>query len=123
MSNADYCDRQADSCRDSAFAEERGYEKIWRDRAAELRRAVPTGWQPIETAPRYGEILGWRNDSGVMLIYWSAPMHFLPEMLDVDYGEAWEQEGWFCNGSHGACRLDEDTTPTLWQPLPHPPAG
>jgi len=35
--DAQHCDRQADSCRDSEHDDERAYEKPWRDRAAAIR--------------------------------------------------------------------------------------
>lgn len=62
-------------------------------------------WQPIETAPRDGSILGWNRLDGV-LVY-----------RPVNYGSNKQFASWAaefdCEG------LADD--PTHWMPLPEPP--
>lgn len=38
--DAALCDRNADSCRDSQYPEERQYEAVWRERANQIRTAL-----------------------------------------------------------------------------------
>lgn len=79
-------------------------------------------WQPIDDkAKSSGEILGWREDSGVMLVRWMCLVDFVPEreLEDSDLSEAdiW-QDAWWAAGFDGACRLEGNELPTLWMPLP-----
>ena len=83
-------------------------------------------WQPIETAPKDGaEILGWREDCGVLLIRWSAPAYFMTtdEMEKAASGDDdWmDAEDWFCADFIAGCRLEDTEAPTHWMPLPSPP--
>ncbi len=86
-------------------------------------------WQPIETAPKNGtELLGWREDCGVLLIRWTAPIHFMTdteiERESSDDNDWIEQYDWFCADFVGfGGRLDGSETPTYWMPLPPAPVG
>ena len=82
-------------------------------------------WQPIETAPKDGgEILGWREDCGILLMRWTCVGEFLSdkEIEDGDYSEEsiWEQD-WFCADFVYGLRLEGNEIPTHWMPLPEPP--
>jgi hypothetical protein len=80
-------------------------------------------WNPIETAPKDGsEILGYRKDCGILLIRYTAPIDFMTdtEMENLDDFSA-ESYDWFCADFIGGERLDGDTCPTHWMPLPEPP--
>lgn len=82
-------------------------------------------WLPIETAPQNGtEMLGWREDCGVILIRWDC----LAEMLTEDEYKAAEQTeesgwqyNWMCADFVSGCTLDGDEVPTHWMPLPDAP--
>lgn len=81
------------------------------------------GWQPIETAPKDGtEILGWREDCGVLLIRWTSCSEFLTdsELDKMDEGTAY-REDWFCADFVQGARLEGEEAPTHWLPLPEPP--
>ena len=80
-------------------------------------------WRPIETAPKDGtEILGWRDDAGVLLIRYMAPVDFLidSEMEGLDEDSA-NQSDWFYADFIAGGRLEGDEAPTHWIPLPNPP--
>lgn len=75
-----------------------------------LRRVAggePTGWQPIETAPKDGTwILLWQPDNGPNIACW----------MDRDF--PW----WFIDdGKHGPYAV-RGADPTHWQPVPDPPS-
>jgi len=79
-------------------------------------------WRPIETAPRDGaEILGWREDSGVMLVRFVALIDLIPH-LELDEpgicGETLEAPDWFYADFVDGGRLEGDEIPTHWVPLP-----
>lgn len=80
-------------------------------------------WQPIETAPKNGtEILAWREDAGVLLVRWTAPMEFLTEAeCENLLGDSAEEYDWFYADFVSGGRLEGDLTPTHWMPLPDPP--
>ncbi len=72
---------------------------------AALERA--TRWQPIETAPKDQEILGWAN--AWHLIKWFEKWDY-----DRRFPEAATEGGWIIGGGHVV-------KPTHWMPLPEPP--
>ena len=83
-------------------------------------------WQPIETAPKdHSELLGWREDCGVMMIRWTAPIDFMTEReleaASTDDNDWMEQEDWFYADFVRGGRLEGDEVPTHWMPLPPPP--
>ena len=85
-------------------------------------------WQPIGTAPKNGtEILGWRDDCGIMLIQWSNLVELLDDAQlreekryygDDDHVEC---EDWFYADFSEGGRLENDEVPTHWMPLPSLP--
>lgn len=89
-------------------------------------KPVPmTEWQPIETAPKDGtELIGWRDDCGVILIRWTSCDAFMSER-EIESSRMDEetlfQQDWFCADFIAGCRLDGSETPTHWMPLPPPP--
>lgn len=88
-----------------------------------LAEHFPDGWRPIAEAPRDGtEILGWRNDCGIILIRWTSPEAFCTEKELEDMGEdSASKEDWFCADFATGCRLEGSEAPTHFQPLPEPP--
>lgn len=90
------------------------------------QRERTSEWQPIETAPMDGtDVLGWREDCGIMLVRYTSPEEFLSEQeideLEISEDDACSQ-AWFCADIIAGCRLDGDERPTHWMPLPAPPA-
>lgn len=79
-------------------------------------------WQLIDTAPKDGtEILGWKDEYGIILIRWTSPIEFLTEEECVKIGDSSEQEDWFYADFVSGGRLEGDAIPTHWMPLPKPP--
>ena len=64
-------------------------------------------WQPIETAPKESNILGWNKNDGV-LVYRA-----------FHYGSNNKFAGWFAVYDHEG----DAEQPTHWMPLPPPPDG
>jgi len=85
-----------------------------------------TEWQPIHTAPKNGrEILGWRDDCGVMLIQWSTITEMLGDEQIINEQEYYEDnrldsEDWFYIDFNGGGRLEDE--PTHWMNLPTEPS-
>lgn len=95
--------------------------KAWADGYNAAIRA--RGWQPIETAPKDGtEILGFREDCGVLIIRWTCCSEFCTddELEDLDEEDA-EKEDWFCADFIRGSRLEGSEVPTHWMPRPAPP--
>jgi len=86
-------------------------------------------WLPIESAPKDGsELIGWRDDAGVLLIRWTCCADFMSdrEIEDATKGHGgdseWiEQYNWFYADFISGGRLEGDEEPTHWMPLPEPP--
>ena len=82
-------------------------------------------WQPISTAPKYIELLVYREDAGVMLGIYTSPDQFTPEShwdrTAEELGDAFEAEDWFLFCWDGAERAEDDLVPTHWMPLPQFP--
>ena len=86
-------------------------------------------WLPIESAPKDGsEVLGWRDDAGVLLIRWTCCADFMTDLEIEDAkkqhagADDWiEQYNWFYADFIYGGRLDGDEEPTHWQPLPDGP--
>ncbi len=80
-------------------------------------------WQPIETAPKDGsEILGYREDCGILLIRWTAPANFCTEKeLEGLDDESAFAEDWFYADFVAGGRLEREEVPTHWMPLPDEP--
>ncbi|MCK5606827.1 hypothetical protein KAR91_33300 [Candidatus Pacearchaeota archaeon] len=80
-------------------------------------------WRAIDTAPKdMTEILGWREDAGVMLIRYIAPIDFLTESELEEIGEeSAEAEDWFFADFIAGGRLEGSEAPTHWMPLPDAP--
>lgn len=82
-------------------------------------------WLSIESAPKDGtEILAWRDDSGPLLVRWTSAYELLTDAEVNESGmdeDTLHFESWFCADFIQGCRLENDTLPTHWMPLPHPP--
>ena len=81
------------------------------------------GWEPIESAPRDGtEVLGWREDCGVLLVRFCCCADFLTSDEQEKYTEdaLWSMD-WFCADFREGSRLEGDEAPTHWTPLPEEP--
>jgi hypothetical protein len=80
-------------------------------------------WQTIDSAPTNGdEVLLYRDDAGVFIGRWTAPIDFLSdsELEKSDLSEdAANEYGWFYADFMHGDRLDEP--PTHWMRLPAPP--
>lgn len=79
-------------------------------RAVIARAAVPTTWQPIETAPKDADFILLAAGDHVSVGGWTS---------DLDCGADWEGQigmaGWWVVDSLGGCE------PTHWMPLPAAP--
>ncbi len=81
-------------------------------------------WRPIETAPKWEQVLLFREDAGVFTGAYTCVDEFLAdddkakERLTED--EVY-QDDWFFYGAHGLQRLEGDELPTHWMHLPNPP--
>lgn len=81
-------------------------------------------WQPIETAPKDGtEILAYREDAGIFLVKWMAPVEFMTEREVEEAGlyDWMEEEDWWGADFINGFRASNDGGFTHWQPLPPPP--
>jgi hypothetical protein len=92
------------------------------------QQEVPSGWMPIETAPKDGtEILIWREDCGVLMgCYCSA--NELSTMSDKDRDELdeaslFQEDWWGGDADGGGYRLEGSEVPTHWMPMPAEPHG
>lgn len=88
------------------------------------RVRAETGWQDIASAPKDGsEILGFRDDCGVLLMRWTCLEEFLTERELEGMDETTTfAEGWFYADFVAGGRLEGTELPTHWRPLPVPPA-
>jgi hypothetical protein len=80
-------------------------------------------WQKIETAPKDGtEILGYRDDAGVILMRWTAPIYFCTENERRDLSDSCAHaEDWFYSDFIAGGRMEGSEVPTHWMPLPDSP--
>lgn len=86
-------------------------------------RAEVTGWQPIETAPKETELLGWRKDCGVLLIMHTSFDRWASEAeCDEIDEETLFQKDWFGTALPGIMdRLEGGEAPTHWMAIPDEP--
>jgi hypothetical protein len=99
-----------------------------------VRKALPIGWQPIETAPRDGRLLLSYWGKEPVFVYWGRVRETVERKVKRRWGfghrietdartsePAWRvaiwspRLGWGPNGNCG------DFTPPAWQPIPPPP--
>ena len=82
-------------------------------------------WQPIETAPKEIELLGWREDCGVLLIMHTSYDRFASESECKEFDEATLfSKDWFGTAIPGwGERLEGSEIPTHWMPLPAAPGA
>lgn len=82
-------------------------------------------WLPIETAPKEEELLGWRDDCGVLLIMHTSYDRFADEREceEIDEDTLFQKDwfGAFIPG--GMTRLDGTEVPTHWMPKPAAPGA
>lgn len=88
---------------------------------------VRSEWLPIETAPKDGtEILAWRDDCGTLLVRWTSAYELLTDAEAEASGmdeNALHSESWFCADFIQGSRLENETVPSHWMPLPSPPGA
>lgn len=79
---------------------------------------LPAGWKPIESAPKYTEVLVWRDDAGVFIAQLTTPDGVMTdaEQAEADLPDDFEE--WF-SPDYGWQEGDE--RPTHWMPLPAAP--
>lgn len=97
-------------CGGEAF--HRGYDVVWCKKCSaeahvddwNRRPDAPSAgeWMPIETAPKDGHILAWKDGWG-------------PTEAHLEWGDDEDYQGWV------ATHQDCDFSPTHWMPLPAPP--
>lgn len=82
-------------------------------------------WQPIETAPKEMELLGWREDCGPLLVMHTSFDRFASEHeCDETDEETLFQKDWFGSAIPGGFeRLEGSQTPTHWMPIPAAPGA
>jgi len=90
-------------------------------------------WKTIDTAPKDGsEILGWREDCGILLIRWISLEDYLTDteaeelakktsLRDDDFLAMMASPDWFCADFIEGGRLEGSEVPTHWMPLPADP--
>ncbi|WP_043307284.1 Lar family restriction alleviation protein [Burkholderia glumae] len=95
----------------------------WNRRVSPAPAISADRWQPIETAPKETELLGWREDCGVLLIMHTSFDRWASEAEcdDIDE-ETLFQKDWFGTALPGIMdRLEREQVPTHWMPLPVDP--
>lgn len=80
-----------------------------------LRKAA---WQPIETAPKWKEVLVWREDSGPFIAKLIAPEDLADEEVEAYSWEDPSRPEWLSD-AYGWQEGSE--RPTHWMPLPQAP--
>ena len=82
---------------------------------------TPDLWRSIETAPKDGtEINGYRPDQGVFTFRWAEMGDFVPRNAAGDPTEDYDEDfAWWWHDRWGW--MQDELTPTLWQPLPQGP--
>ncbi len=71
-----------------------------------METALPSAWQPIESAPKDQEILVYTRPWGAIIAVFSG-----------EFGE------WLSRMQVPVSIKEDDELPTHWQELPSPPAG
>lgn len=99
-------DRDTDTAGDAA-------ELVVKYLAASGHLGIQGDWRPIETAPKYTDVLVYRADAGVWIARYDSNCHFIrdDDSCDPDH-EAWIS----VEGFH-----EYDEAPTHWMPLPAAP--
>ncbi|MGS1033162.1 Lar family restriction alleviation protein [Burkholderia glumae] len=95
----------------------------WNRRASPAPAIPAVQWQPIETAPKETELLGWRADCGVLLIMYTSFDRWASQAeCDELDEETLFQKDWFGTALPGIMdRLEREQVPTHWMPLPVDP--
>jgi hypothetical protein len=103
---------------------------LFKDLFAKIREQPsppPSGWQPIETAPKGVKVLGaYRNKLGhwrrVMMKYYGYQQLETDDSDFVEDDEGFAPEGWYeeCESQENIRRTDEP--PMLWHALPAQPS-
>jgi len=76
-------------------------------------------WQPIETAPKYREVLLFRDDAGVFTGIFTSFDSFATEAeTEACNEDTLFSEGWFYGDYRGCGRLEGSELPTHWMELP-----
>ena len=81
-------------------------------------QASEPAWRPIESAPKYKEVLVYRDDSGPFIAKLTTPDEVLSddELAEMDFPDDFEE--WFSD-AYGW--QEKDQKPTHWMPLPAAP--
>ena len=81
------------------------------------RLTAATQWRTMESAPRDGvEILGWREDCGMLMVRYGSADDYLTEgeLLCWSEEDALKKDWWGADFGCGNCRLEGDLAPTQW---------
>ena len=78
------------------------------------------GWKPIEEAPKFVQLLLFREDAGIFLGEYGCLAEMLKEdeveSSDLDDDIMWSND-WWTHEIHGTCRLESDLAPTKYMHL------
>lgn len=81
--------------------------------SAPVQQAAPSGWQPIDTAPK---------DGTEVLLYLRAPWAKVEKACWFDLWENWQRGDEFPESDDEYCGIGSEI-PTHWMPLPAPPCA
>lgn len=83
------------------------------------------GWKPIESAPRYKDVIVYRSDTGVFMGRYDSIIDWVVDPESEEGNEYDEEtlhkEDWWYYHAFGVTRLEGDMAPTHWREFPESP--